>query len=68
LQPPTPYLYVLKARNTKEQKERFFCRIKGSLFALKEGKLYLILFMHSLKIDLAAAPADLVKNKEDGIS
>ena len=62
LQPPEPYLYVLKVRNTKEQKEKFFCRIKGSLFAIKQGKLYLILFMHSLKIDLAAAPSDMVKN------
>ena len=62
LQPPEPYLYVLKARNTREQKEKFFCRIKGSLFAIKQGKLYLILFMHSLKIDLAATPSDMVKN------
>jgi len=62
LQPPLPYLYVLKVRNTKEQKEKFFCRIKGSLFAVKQDKLYLVLFMHSLKIDLVALPPDLVKN------
>ncbi|MFH0827042.1 MAG: hypothetical protein V1923_04050 [Candidatus Omnitrophota bacterium] len=68
LQPPTPYLYVLKVRNTKEQKEKFFCRIKGSLFAIKEGKLYMILFMHSLKIDLTASPSDLVKNSEGNLS
>jgi hypothetical protein len=58
-----PYLYVLKARNTKEQTERFFCRIKGSLFAVKDAKLYKILFMHSLKIDLTALPPDLVINQ-----
>ncbi|KPK97314.1 MAG: hypothetical protein AMJ95_09700 [Omnitrophica WOR_2 bacterium SM23_72] len=68
LQPPMPYLYVLKVRNTKEQKEKFFCRIKGSLFAIKQGKLYLILFMHSLKIDLTSIPSDLVKNSEGDMS
>lgn len=49
---PLPYLYVLKARNTKEHKEKFFCRIKGSVYASSGEKLYLLLFMHSLKINL----------------
>lgn len=47
---PLPYLYVLKECNHKEQREKFFCRIKGSLFAIRDNKLYLIFFMHSLKI------------------
>jgi hypothetical protein len=64
LQPPLPYLYVLKVRNTKELKEKFFCRIKGSLLAIRDGKLYLVLFMHSLKIDLSSLAPDLLKNKE----
>jgi len=51
-----PNLYVLKERNTKERKERFFCRIKGSLFAVNSGKLLLIQFMHSLRIELSALP------------
>ena len=67
LQAPMPYLYVLKVRNTKEQKERFLCRIKGSLFAIKQGKLYMILFTHSLKIDLTAIPPDMVKNTEENM-
>lgn len=50
---PKPYVYILKKRNTKEQKEAFFCRLKGSLFVISNGRLFLILFMHSLKINLS---------------
>jgi len=55
-QRPLPYLYILKERNTREQKEKFFCRIKGSVYALSKGKLFLLLFMHSLKINFIAIP------------
>lgn len=51
---PSPYLYVLKEHNNKEQKEKFFCRIKGSVYMVKDDKLFLILFMHSLRINLTA--------------
>ncbi len=53
---PTPYLYVLKEHNNKEQREKFFCKIKGSIYAVNKDKLYQILFMHSLKINLTAIP------------
>lgn len=53
-----PYLYVLKEHNNKEQKERFYCRIKGNAYALINGKLFLVFFAHSLKISLVA-----LKNK-----
>lgn len=56
---PLPYLYVIKERNTREQKEKFFCRIKGSIYAISNGKLFLILFMHSLKINLVTITQDL---------
>ena len=59
LQRPLPYLYVLKEHNNREQKEKFFCRIKGSICAINRGRLFLILFMHSLKINLIAAPQDI---------
>jgi len=49
---PKPYLYVCKEHNSREQKEKFFCRIKGSIYAIHKGRLFLILFMHSLKISL----------------
>ena len=57
---PQPYLYVLKERNNREQREKFFCRMKGSLCATHRGRLFLILFMHSLKITLMPVPQDIV--------
>ncbi|MCX5700246.1 MAG: hypothetical protein NTZ63_01720 [Candidatus Omnitrophica bacterium] len=56
LDKPAPYLYVLKEHNTKEQKERFFCKIKGSVCAVHKDRFYLIIFVHSLRIDLIANP------------
>ncbi|MDD2680229.1 MAG: hypothetical protein PHO03_05490 [Candidatus Omnitrophica bacterium] len=56
IEKPAPYLYVLKSHNTKEQREKFFCKIKGSLCAVHKGRLFLVIFMHSLKIDLVAKP------------
>ncbi|MCX5707332.1 MAG: hypothetical protein NTW13_06775 [Candidatus Omnitrophica bacterium] len=56
---PLPHLYVLKEHNTREQKERFFCKIKGSICAIHKGRLFLITFMHSLKIDLVAIPQNV---------
>lgn len=53
---PEPYLYVLKKRNSQAQEEKFFCRIKGSLYATHKGKLLLIFFTHSLKICLMPVP------------
>ena len=61
LQKPLPYLYVIKEHNTKEQKEKFFCRIKGSIYAISNGRLFLIRFAHSLKINLATITQDLEK-------
>jgi len=58
---PQPYLYVLKEHNNREQREKFFCRIKGSIYAVHKGRLFLILFMHSLKISLTPVPQDSFK-------
>jgi hypothetical protein len=57
---PAPYLYVLKEHNSREHKEKFFCKIKGSICAQNQGKLYLIVFMHSLKINLLSAPQSVI--------
>jgi len=65
IQRPLPYLYVLKERNTQEQRERFFCRIKGSMYAVCNGRLYLVRFMHSLKVNIIALPQDLVQYNEE---
>lgn len=56
-----PYLFVLKVKNTKEKVEKFFCRIKGSVYAISQDKAYLINFTHSLKICLSAIPDGLMK-------
>jgi hypothetical protein len=61
LQKPLSHLYVLKQRNTKEQEEKFFCRIKGCVFAVNKGRLLRILFMHTLKIHLLAIPQGLIQ-------
>ncbi|MDD5108698.1 MAG: hypothetical protein PHC29_04225 [Candidatus Omnitrophica bacterium] len=50
------YLFVLKSRNTKEKKEHFFCKIKGSLLAVNKEKLFLISFVHTLNIELTISP------------
>ncbi|MFA5090440.1 MAG: hypothetical protein WC510_05365 [Candidatus Omnitrophota bacterium] len=63
LQRPLPYIYVLKEHNSVEQKERFFCRIKGGLYAMVGGHLFLVRFVHSLKIVLAAVPQDSIGYK-----
>jgi len=62
---PLPYVYVLKEHNSKEHKEKFFCRIKGSIYAVSNGRLFLILFMHSLKINLVAISQNLTKYNEE---
>lgn len=50
-----PYLYVLKERNTKQKREHFFCKIKGSLLAQNKGKLLHISFVHTLSVELTAS-------------
>ena len=52
---PQPYLYVLKEKKSREKQERFFCKIKGSMFAVNSGKIYLIYFLHTLSIKLEAS-------------
>lgn len=54
-----PCVYILKQENTKEQKKQFFCRIKGSVYAVNNGRVFLILFTHSLRINLIALNAGL---------
>ena len=65
---PLPYLYVLKEHNGREQKEKFFCKIKGSVYAISNGRLFLILFAHSLKINLIAIPEDSAAYTEENFA
>jgi hypothetical protein len=52
---PLPSLYVLKEINHKNMQEKFFCRMKGCVYVLASGKLYMVAFLHSLKINLIAS-------------
>jgi hypothetical protein len=63
---PLSQLYVLKEHNSRQQKERFYCRIKGSIWAVSKGRLFMLLFMHSLRINLLGACQDPIKYNEEG--
>ncbi len=60
-----PYLSILKIQDTKNKKQHFFCKLKGSVCASFNNKIYLIEFMHSLVINLAALPEGLMKYSID---
>lgn len=50
----SPTLYVFKKRDTKANTEAFYCRIKGMMYLAAKNKLYLVSFVHSLRIQLKA--------------
>jgi hypothetical protein len=52
---PQPYLYVLKERKTKEKREHFFCKVKGSVLAVNRGNFFQILFVHTLSVNLSVS-------------
>lgn len=60
---PAPYLYVLKEHNSKDRIEKFFCKIKGNMYVVNNNKLFLVLFMHSLKISLTGNSLQLGHNE-----
>ena len=55
---PAPTLYVVKKQDTKLRIECFYCRIKGQMYLAADQKIYLISFIHSLKIELKVIPRD----------
>jgi len=61
-----PYLKVVKLRNSKSRIERFFCKMKGSIVATYDNRLFLIKFMHTLNINLSALPGGIMKYTADG--
>ncbi len=54
-----PALFIIKEHNHKEQKERFFCKIKGNICATNKGRLYEISYLHTLNIKLIHSPSFL---------
>ena len=53
---PAPSLRIIKERNTLQKKERFFCKMKGTMVVAYETRLFEIRFMHSLYINLIPTP------------
>ncbi|MEK7173283.1 MAG: hypothetical protein AAB740_04920 [Patescibacteria group bacterium] len=47
-----PQLFVVKSVDSKTLQERFFCKIKASLYVQNEKKLFLVRFRHSIRIKL----------------
>jgi hypothetical protein len=56
-----PDLSVIKKRDTKANTEAFYCRIKGLMYMSVKHKLYLVTFIHSLRIQLKAVSIPIDK-------
>ena len=65
MQNPLSYVHILKERNNREHREKFFVKIKGSMYAANNERLFLILFTHSLKIILTAVPEGSLEYSEE---
>ena len=66
---PKPYVYVLKETKTKQHTQKFFCKIKGSIYAIANKKVFLLYFMHTLNINLTTIPNyNVLQNTEGDFS
>ena len=61
----SPSLHILKERNSQEKREHFFCKMRGSVYAVYQDRVYLIDFMHTLKINLCALAAGSINYSEE---
>ena len=52
LEKPLPQIFIRRICKPIRQQKSLFCRMKGSLYASSKGRLFLILFGHSFRIDL----------------
>jgi len=59
-----PSLSVIREKNSREQRERFSCKIKGRLSAEHNGRSYLIYYLHSLNINLIPLEGDSLKQED----
>lgn len=55
-----PMVFIVKEKNTRELKERFYCKIKGQLVVEREGSLYIINYIHSLQICVKALKKEIL--------
>jgi hypothetical protein len=51
---PHNELYIIKEKNTKLKIESFFIKMKNSVYVNIKQKIFIVSFLHSLKIDLSA--------------
>jgi hypothetical protein len=51
---PKNELYIIKEKNTKLKIESFFIKMKSSIYINTKQKIFIVNFLHSLKIDLSA--------------
>ena len=49
---PVPYLFAVRDRNSRELRERFFCKIKGATKVAIHEKTYMVYFIHTIQICL----------------
>jgi hypothetical protein len=49
-----PQIRVIKERNRRLHEERFYCKVKGMVFAVHNEKRFKVTFIHSLRISLSA--------------
>ena len=49
---PQSALYVLREKNNLGCSQKFVCRIKGGLYTVFNGRIFLIMYMQTLKIQL----------------
>jgi hypothetical protein len=59
---PLPLVRIRRICNHIHRQESLFCRMKASLYAKSNGRLFLILFGHSFKIE--SRPVISIQNKE----
>lgn len=50
-------LYITKEKNTKLKVESFFIKMKSSVYVNSNNRIFLVNFLHSLRIDLSAINA-----------
>jgi hypothetical protein len=52
-----PRFYILKIHDSKNHKERFIFKVKGSFYVVSNKQVRVVYFCHSFKVDLTQIPA-----------
>ena len=49
---PSPIFHITKHYNTQTHEEKFFFRVKGIFYILRDSRYFLVHFCHSLRVDV----------------